>query len=154
VLTTSISEIAAFPDSIIEATRNLTKKDLNLTYREGSWNIRQLVHHCADSHMNAFIRLKLALTEDVPVIKPYNENEWSRLKDSVEYPIDYSLDLLKSLHYRWTFLLNTLDEEQFQRRFIHPEKSREMTLWESTALYAWHGKHHVAHIKLALNGLT
>jgi hypothetical protein len=115
-------------------------------YRDGGWTINEIVHHVADSHMNAFIRFKLGLTEDNPVIKPYHQENWSKTADVTGVPVNLSVTLLHALHHRWYELLKSMEEKQWQRTVYHPEQKRELTLWELLAIYAWHGKHHVAHI--------
>ena len=144
-----ISDIATFPTRLNEAVMNLTEDELEATYRPGAWSIKQLIHHCADSHMNAFIRLKLALTEDSPTIKPYIEGRWAILTDAKTMDVLPSLKILEGVHERWSALLHQLTEEQFKRVFIHPEHGKIFSIAESTGLYAWHGNHHLAHIKLA-----
>lgn len=140
-----IDTIAAAPQRMREAVRGLDEAQFDTPYREGGWTVRQVVHHVPDSHMNAFIRLKLALTENEPAIKPYDEAQWARLPDVQSTPIATSLTLLESLHERWVFLLRSLDEEQFGRKFTHPDHGLLTIDW-LVALYAWHGRHHVAHV--------
>ena len=141
-----ISEIAAFPERISNEVKSLTDAQLDTPYRDGGWTLRQVVHHCADSHINAVCRIKLALTEEKPVIKPYAEASWAELSDGKTYPIDASLAILKGLHERWAILLENCGEEDLQKVFIHPEHSREISIGEVTGLYAWHCRHHLAHI--------
>ncbi len=141
-----IKIIADFPQEIRRATRSLTDEQLNTPYREGGWTIRQVVHHCADSHMNAFIRFKLALTEANPVIRPYKEALWAELPDS-KLPVEPSLRLLEGLHERWTTLLESLSEEDLEKTFIHPEQEQQISLAVAIGMYAWHSRHHLAHIK-------
>jgi hypothetical protein len=117
---------------------------LNTPYRDGGWTVRQLVHHIADSHMNAFIRVRFALTEDWPTIKTYDEDAWALLRDSTA-PVEWSLELIESLHARWVMLLQSLNEEQWKRGFHHPEYGA-MSVELTTVVYAWHSRHHVAHI--------
>lgn len=126
------------------AARGLSDVQLNTPYRDGGWTVRQVVHHVPDSHMNAYIRFKLALTEDAPTIKPYLEDRWAELPDSRQ-PIENSLALLDSLHQRWNTVLRSMSEADWQRTFLHPELG-PMTLEKTLALYSWHGKHHVAHV--------
>ena len=140
----AIATLAELPEMLRNAAEGLDSAQLNTPYREGGWTVRQVVHHVADSHMNAFIRLRLALTEDWPVIKPYDEKSWATLRDSAA-PVEWSLELVESLHARWVMLLQSLDEEQWLRGFRHPENG-PMTLDVQTLLYAWHSRHHVAHI--------
>ena len=140
----AITAIADLPSELRNAVKGLSYGDLNTPYREGGWTVRQVVHHLADSHMNAFIRLRLALTEDWPTIKPYDEAAWANLHDSTA-PIEWSLELLEALHARWVMLLQSLTAEQWQRGFKHPDNG-PMTLEVATLIYAWHSRHHVAHI--------
>jgi uncharacterized damage-inducible protein DinB len=140
----AIATLAELPEMLRNAVDGLDTAQLGTPYREGGWTVRQLVHHMADSHMNAFIRLRLALTEDWPTITPYDEDAWARLRDAAA-PVEWSLELVESLHARWVMLLQSLSEEQWQRGFRHPEKG-PMTLDVATLLYAWHSTHHVAHI--------
>jgi hypothetical protein len=141
-----IAEIAAAPSALRAVVAGLTADQLDTPYREGGWTVRQVVHHLPDSHINAYTRIKLALTEDVPVIRPYEEARWAELPDGRAGPIEVSLNLLESLHHRWVLLLNQLTAAEFRRRFMHPEHGRPFELQETLALYAWHGRHHVAHI--------
>ncbi len=140
-----IGEIAAQPARMRQATSGLTPQQLNTPYREGGWTLRQVIHHVPDSHLNAYIRCKLALTEDTPTIKPYDEAAWARLKDSELTPIEVSLSLFDAVHARWVTLLRSLKPEDFQRQFNHPESGTRTVDW-LVALYDWHGNHHVAHI--------
>ncbi len=141
-----IEEIAAAPQAMRAAVKGLSEAKLGTPYRPGGWTIRQVVHHVPDSHMNAYMRVKLALTEDSPTIKPYDEAEWAKLPDSRKVPIEVSLDLLDALHLRWVALLRSMDPAGFNRTFRHPEHGRALTLRQLLGLYAWHGRHHVAHI--------
>ena len=141
-----IEDIKALPAQLRIAVMQLNEKQLDTPYRTGGWTIRQTVHHVADSHANAFIRFKLALTEDNPTIKPYNEADWALLADS-RLPIEPALRMLEGIHMRWVALLESLSEEQWDRCFIHPEMGAKVPLRRSLGLYAWHGKHHLAHIK-------
>ncbi|QHW33531.1 bacillithiol transferase BstA [Paenibacillus rhizovicinus] len=141
-----IAEIAALPRLLREAVSGLSDEQLDTPYRAGGWTVRQVVHHVPDSHMNSFIRFKLALTEEKPTIKPYDEGAWAELSDSKGAPVEASLSLLESLHERWVNLLLGMDEEAFSRVFIHPESGREIRLDTNLGIYAWHGKHHLAHI--------
>jgi len=142
----AIDTIAAVPQKMREAIRDLNDQQLDTPYREGGWTVRQVVHHVPDSHMNAYIRLKLALTEDSPTIKPYDEALWAGLADSRDTPIETSLTLLESLHKRWDTLLRSLKEADFRRTFRHPEHPGDLSLDWLLAMYDWHGRHHVAHI--------
>jgi hypothetical protein len=141
-----IEEIAATPANLRAAVAGLAPHQLDTPYRDKGWTVRQVVHHVPDSHLNAYTRIKLALTEDVPVIKPYEEARWAELPDGRTAPIELSLNLLESLHHRWVLLLRQLTPAEFRRRFIHPQHGRPIELQETLALYAWHGRHHVAHI--------
>lgn len=145
-----IDTISAFSDKLKEITSGLSEEQLNWTYRPDGWMIRQVVHHCADSHMNSFIRYKLALTENQPTIRPYEEAMWAELDDTLRADIQYSLDLLDALHKRWTVLLNSLGASDWSRTFIHPEHGTKTSLAQNTALYAWHCNHHLAHIEQAI----
>ena len=140
-----INSIAQTPARLRTAVEGLTEAQLDTPYREGGWTVRQVVHHVPDSHMNAYIRFKLALTEDEPTIKPYNEGGWARLTDSTATPIQTSLTLLEALHERWAILLRSLSQAQWGRAYIHPEAGR-VGLERALGMYAWHGSHHVAHI--------
>ena len=139
-----ITEIAELPEILKSAVTDLNNEQLDTPYRPAGWTIRQTVHHVADSHLNSQIRFKLALTEDVPTIRPYFEDRWAELDDSF-LPIEPSIQIIEGLHYRWTTLLNSMSDKNFQQKLIHPE-SGEWTLAQMLALYAWHGKHHTAHI--------
>ncbi len=141
-----IAVIREFPALLRAATAHLTDEQLDTPYRPGGWTVRQVVHHCADSHMNAFIRCKLALTEDKPTVKPYFEDQWAELKDGKTLPVEVSLRLLEALHQRWEVLLTSLTADQLQRSFIHPEHGTEFRLFQVISLYAWHSKHHLGHI--------
>lgn len=140
-----IEQIAALPAALRTAVSNLTDEQLDKRYRPDGWTVRQLVHHVPDSHMNAYVRFKLALTEDEPAIKGYDEAAWSELPDARTGDIALSLALLEALHRRWTLLLRSVGDEQFARSFQHPELGL-VTLEKNLQLYAWHGRHHLAHI--------
>ncbi len=140
-----IEQIADAPASLRAAVEGLSPEQLDTPYRPGGWTVRQLVHHLPDSHMNAYVRLKLALTEDEPLIKPYEEAAWAELEDSRSTPPEVSLTLLETLHDRWVRLLRALGPEDFARTLRHPEMGT-MRLDSLTGLYAWHGRHHVAHV--------
>ncbi|UKT63582.1 YfiT family bacillithiol transferase [Pedobacter mucosus] len=141
-----ISEIEALPNQIKKATENLSQENLNQTYRPNGWTIKQVIHHLPDSHMNAYIRFKLAVTEDIPVIKPYDEERWAETEEAKNGDIEMSIALLSGLHQRWVAFLKTLKLEDFQRKYIHPAHEKELTLANMLGTYAWHGKHHLAHI--------
>lgn len=140
-----IDEIGAAPARLRDALKGLSEQQLETPYRPGGWTVRQVVHHLPDSHMNAYVRFKLALTEENPTIKPYEEARWAELTDGRTAPVATSLALLESLHHRWVMLLTSLTTADWARTFQHPELG-PMTLEKNLALYAWHGKHHVAHI--------
>lgn len=139
-------DIKACPALLENAIVNLDGHQLNTPYREGGWTVKQVVHHVADSHINAYVRFKLALTENNPVIKPYEEAAWANLSDTQNLPVNISLTLLHSLHLRWVELLKNMSEEEWQRTIFHPEQNRTIALWSLLASYAWHGRHHIAHI--------
>jgi uncharacterized damage-inducible protein DinB len=141
----AILEIAATPGKVRAAVKDLNDTQLDTPYREGGWSARQVVHHLADSHMNAYIRLRLALTETEPTIKPYEESAWARLEDAAHAPVELSLQLLEPLHERWVRLLHTVKPEQYARTLRHPESGVKTVDW-LLFLYAWHGRHHTAHI--------
>jgi uncharacterized damage-inducible protein DinB len=140
-----IQQIEELPAQLRAAVKGLSNDQLNEPYREGGWSLRQVVHHVADSHMNAYMRFKLAVTEDEPTIKPYNEKSWAGLEDSLKADAEVSLVLIKALHQRWAMFLKSLDEQQFSRAYIHPETGKGV-VDRILALYAWHGLHHIAHI--------
>jgi uncharacterized damage-inducible protein DinB len=140
-----IGEIAILPTHLRAAVEEMDDERLDTPYRAGGWTVRQVVHHLPDSHVNAYVRFKLALTEDAPTIRPYAEAAWARLADSAG-PVDASLDLLDALHRRWTSLLEAMSEADFARTLVHPEQGRTLTLTTMLALYAWHGRHHLAHV--------
>ena len=140
-----IDAIEQAPSNLRAAVKGLSPQQLDTPYRDGGWTVRQVTHHVPDSHMNAYIRFKLALTEDEPTIKPYMEDRWANLNDTQSTPIETSLALLDSLHDRWGRLLRSLGPEDWNRRFRHPELG-PVSLEKNVAMYAWHGKHHVAHI--------
>ena len=140
----AIAAIAELPAKLAEALEGLDRDQLDTPYREGGWTVRQLVHHIADSHMNAFVRVRLALTEDWPTITPYDEKAWAMLPDSAA-PVGWSVALLQSLHARWVMMLESLSAEQWARGVNHPENG-PMSVELSTLLYGWHCRHHVAHI--------
>ena len=139
-------DIKFLPQHLENAVLNLDEQQLNTPYRSEGWTVRQVVHHVADSHMNAYIRFKLGLTEDNPTIKPYNEEAWAKMKDTALIPINVSLTLLHALHTRWMEVLNDIKEEEWNRTVVHPEHGRQMTLWYLLGMYAWHGRHHTAHV--------
>lgn len=141
-----IEQIAAVPRAMREAVAGLSESQLDTPYREGGWTLRQVVHHLPDSHMNSFMRFKHALTEETPTIKPYDEARWAELPDVAATPVATSLDLLEALHDRWVHLLRAMPADDFARTLKHPEHPGAMTLDTMLGLYAWHGRHHTAHI--------
>lgn len=150
ILAQWISDIENLPTSLKSLTDNLTVEQLNWKYRPNGWTIKQVVHHIGDSHINSWMRYKLALTEDNPTIHPYYENLWAELNDGLEDDISDSVNLITALHNKWARLLKSLKTADFQRKFTHPEHGREFTLLEVTGSYAWHSNHHLAHIRQAL----
>ena len=140
-----IDQIAATPERMRTAVAGLSNEQLDTPYRPGGWTVRQVVHHVPESHLNSYIRFKLALTEDEPTIKPYFEDRWAQLQDALVSPVEPSLDLLDALHQSWVWFLRSLKDEDFDRTFRHPELGL-VSLNKNLALYAWHGRHHVAHI--------
>jgi hypothetical protein len=140
----AIATLAELPEQLRHAVDGLSFAQLSTPYRDGGWTVRQVVHHIADSHMNALIRVKLSLTEDWPTVKPYDEAAWAKLHD-MSAPVEWSLELIESLHARWVMLLQSLHEEQWKRGCNHPENGRMTVEW-ATLLYGWHSRHHVAHI--------
>lgn len=141
-----IQTISALPSKLFNAVNPLTEAQLDTPYRPGGWTVLQTVHHVADSHMNAYIRFKLALTEENPSIKPYEEALWAELADGKGAPVDWSLQLLKYVHLRWGVLLNSLTDTDLARTYFHPESKRVFGLREVIAMYAWHSEHHYEHI--------
>lgn len=140
------TEIERLPRELRDAIEGLSAEQVETAYRPGGWTVRQVVHHLPDSHLNAYARWKLALTEETPTIKPYDEARWAELEDTRILPLEVSLRLLEALHERWVALLRSLSAEQYRRGYRHPEHGRVMSLEQALALYAWHGKHHVAQI--------
>ncbi len=140
-----IADIAALPAAVRNAVQGLNEAQLDTPYRDGGWTLRQTVHHIADSHMNAFVRVKLTLTENEPVIKPYEQKLWAETAEARTGPVEVSLRIIEGIHERWVGLMKSLPPEAFERMYRHPESG----LWSLnvlTALYAWHGRHHTAHI--------
>lgn len=150
VINKLIQDIRILPEHLKAISKKVNKKKkLQYRYRDGGWNIEQIVHHIADSHLNAFIRFKCALTENNPTIKPYDENLWAETAD-IQLPLKNSVRFVKALHAKWTALLENMDKNDFKRTYFHPTYNRSVPLQEALALYAWHGKHHVAQIEVAL----
>lgn len=142
-----ISALEALPRWLDVIIENLDAHQLDTPYRPGGWTMVQTIHHLADSHMNAFMRLKLALTEDTPTIKPYNEALWAETPEVADVPVNVSITLLHALHRRWVALLQALKPEDWHRSYYHPEQKREFPLWDMTAMYAWHSRHHMEHLR-------
>lgn len=143
-------QIRSLPKKLRVLTKGLNETQLRRTYRPGGWSVQQLVHHLADSHLNSVIRFKLALTEEIPTIKPYQEAAWAELRDTSVTPIEVSVKLLEALHTRWSNLLDGFSDVDWQRTAYHPEKQAQVSLDEFLGHYAWHGEHHLAHIRIAL----
>src|ERR1700675_1313508 len=141
----AIAELAATPAKMRAAVKGLSDSQLDTPYREGGWTVRQVVHHVPDSHLNAYVRLKLALTEEKPTIKPHNQEAWANVADSKSTSIEVSLTLLSTVHDRWDRLWRSMKPEQFARVLIHPEHGKRSVDW-LLFLYEWHGRHHTAHI--------
>jgi uncharacterized damage-inducible protein DinB len=141
-----LDDIEQAPAQLRAAVASLSEQQLDTPYRDGGWTVRQVVHHVPDSHMNSYMRFKLALTEDNPTIKPYMEDLWAELPEAKSAPVEVSLSLLEDLHRRWMLLLRNLKPEDWKRTFRHPELG-SVDLEKNLALYAWHGKHHVAHVR-------
>ncbi|ASW73658.1 hydrolase [Chryseobacterium piperi] len=139
--------IKIFPERLKDLIEDFTDDQLDTPYREGGWTVRQLINHIADSHINSFIRFKLALTEDNPTIKPYDEAKWAELQDSISMPVKPAMRMIKGTHQRWHVLLKTLTNKQFERTFHHPENNQDYDLRYYLAFYAWHCHHHFAHIE-------
>jgi hypothetical protein len=146
---TWIEEIAALPGQMRQAVVGLTYQQFDVPYRLGGWTIRQVIHHVADSHSNMLIRFKLALTEENPTIKAYQEADWALLPD-YKMPVAPSFQMIEGIHFRWVELMNALTDEQWSRIFFHPGYQKTYTLKAALGSYAWHGLHHLGHIKLAL----
>ncbi len=141
-----LADLKFLPEELERSVLNLDAEQLDTPYRDGGWSVKQLVHHVADSHMNAYTRFKLGLTETNPTIRPYDEKEWALLRDNDRVPINVSITLLHALHLRWYEAIHDLEDTDWERTVVHPEHGRQMSLWFLLGLYAWHGKHHTAHI--------
>lgn len=142
-----IAVLEEFPKRLDSLVTNLSEQQLDTPYRDGGWTIRQVIHHCADSHHNSYTRFKWALTEDKPVIKAYYEDRWADLFDSSAAPISLSLNSLTALHAKWTYFLKGLSSYDLEKVFIHPDGNEEVSLSENIGIYAWHCNHHYAHIE-------
>ncbi|CAM1364806.1 putative enzyme [Tenacibaculum soleae] len=145
-----ITVLEEFPIKLEFLVKHLSEQQLNTVYRDGGWTVRQVIHHCADSHHNSYTRFKWALTEDKPIIKAYYEDRWAELFDSKAAPIHLSLDALKALHAKWVYLLKGLSETDLNTFFIHPEGNEKVSLKQNIGIYAWHCKHHYEHINQLL----
>lgn len=145
-LSNKIAEIESFPEKLKKEVSQLNNEQLDTPYRPDGWTIRQVIHHCADSHINCFVRIKWALTEEKPIIKFYHEDLWGELSDNRTMPIEPTLSLLEGLHFRLAYLMRNLSQNDLKKSFIHPEHSREFKIEEIIGTYAWHGNHHLAHI--------
>jgi len=150
----AIAVLRVLPSWMDTCIENLDEAQFQIPYRPGGWTIQQVVHHVADSHMNAYMRLKLTLTEDNPTIKTYAEKEWAELPDVQLVPVNISVTLLHALHRRMVAVLENMAETDWQKTFCHPEQKRNVPLWELVALYAWHSKHHTAHIRALRNKMN
>ena len=142
-----IKVLEVLPSWMDACIENLDEKQLQVPYRDGGWTIQQVVHHVADSHMNAYIRLKLALTEDNPTVKPYDEKAWAEMADTKLLPVNISTTMLHTLHRRMVVVLQNMQPQDWERTYYHPEHKRNFPVWEVVALYAWHSRHHTEHIK-------
>lgn len=142
-----IRVLKALPNWMDACIENLDADQLATPYRDGGWTVAQVVHHVADSHVNAYIRLKLALTEDNPTIKPYIEALWAELPDTFKVPVNVSVTMIHTIHIRMVSLLENMSADQWERTYFHPEHKRSIPLWEMVAMYAWHSEHHTAHIR-------
>lgn len=146
-----VKKIDSFPDRLKNLVEGLSVEQLNWIYRPDGWSIKQVIHHCSDSHMNSFIRFKLALTEKDAVIRPYFEDKWAELSDSLSDDISDSIAIITALHSKWVKFLNKLKIDELEIEFVHPEHNSRVTLFENIAFYAWHCDHHLAHIQQALD---
>jgi len=148
-----IDGIESFPTKVKKLVIGIDEEKLNWRYRPDGWTVKQVIHHCADSHMNSIIRFKLALTEDSPTIRPYHEDRWANLMDSQTNHIEESIQLLSGLHKKWTRLLKSLTKEQLAKTFVHPEQGIEYNLAENIGIYSWHCDHHLAHMENGINSM-
>lgn len=141
-----LNDIKFLPLALENAVLNLDEAQINTPYRDGGWTVAQLIHHVADSHINAYCRFKLGLTEENPTIRPYDQQGWSELSDSRNIPVNVSITLLHALHTRWYDILVNMTDDDFNRTIVHPEHQKQMSLWYLLGMYAWHSRHHTAHI--------
>jgi hypothetical protein len=144
-----IKSIGALPDALDHVTKNLTEEQYNTAYRPDGWSIRQLVHHIADSHINAFTRFKLGLTEDEPTIRPYDQDSWCNMSDAQSSDPQLSLNIIRGIHGRWVKVLKTMRDDEYERNIYHPEMKKKLSLGQLLSMYGWHSDHHLAHIKNA-----
>lgn len=142
-----INEIEALPGWLDHVIENLDAAQMEVPYREGGWNTRQVIHHIADSHINAYVRHKLLLTEDNPTVKPYDENRWTLLPDVEIVPVNVSITMLHAMHRRWGIMLRNIEQEDWERTYYHPEDDMLVPLWTSVDMYAWHGRHHMEQVR-------
>ncbi len=142
-----IAQIESLPERLITIIENITDEQLDTPYRPNGWTVRQVIHHIPDSHVNSYIRFKWTLTEDNPTIKAYNEVAWAELYDTKDEPIQVSIDFLKAVHAKLACVLKRLSDDQLKRTFVHPESGKQIPLDWNIGLYAWHGEHHLAHVK-------
>jgi len=145
-ISSMIKTIEELPAKLRNAVSGMSEEQLNTPYRDGGWTVRQVVHHLFDSHSNSYTRMKLAMTEENPVIKPYEEARWAELEDGKNAPVELGLNLLELLHKRWVIFLHSFIESDLKRTFFHPDNKRSQTIAQTIALYAWHSRHHLAHI--------
>lgn len=150
-ITLWITQLKSFPERLKQAVLPLSDKQLDTPYRPGGWTIRQVIHHLADTHMNIFMRVKLALTEDHPIIKPFQQDAWVELSDSLYYPIEPSLKILEGIHERLAYLFENLTEDDLKKKFTHPGYNKVFTIEQVIGLFTWHGNHHLAHITNSIN---
>lgn len=146
-----INEIESVPVRYKAMVESLTEEHLNMSYRPGGWTARQVIHHVPDSHLQAYCRFKWVLTEDSPTIKPYHEDLWAQLPDSMVTPVSVSIDLLTAVHTRWVLLMRSMTVEDFNKYYIHPQYGKQYALGAVCKLYAWHGNHHLAHLQIIRN---
>lgn len=145
-ISSMLKTIEELPAKLRNAVSNMNDDQLNTPYREGGWTLKQVVHHLFDSHANSYMRMKFAMTEDNPTIKPYFEDRWAELEDGKSAPVELGLELLELLHKRWIIFLRSMSEKDLKRTFVHPDNKRSQTIAQTIALYAWHSRHHLAHI--------
>lgn len=142
-----IKTIADFPENLQKTVLNCSLEQLNFQYRPNGWTVKQVIHHCADSHMNAFLRIKLALTENNPTIAPYNQGSWATLADGLSDDINASLEIISGIHNRWSHVLKSFAVTDFHKTYFHPESKQKIAVYQAIATYDWHCRHHLAHIK-------